>query len=358
MEHSAKDILTRKSTLYWVFQIIGWGAIFVLFIINNLSDGLTNQLLLDSSFTVLCLFAISHLFRNFIHRRNWLKVMFGRLLPRILLAAFVLSLIAIPFQILSSWLFNPTIYNVANLIAAFLEGSIFFFFWQVAYFLYHYVNNYNRNLKLEAMINEFELNKLKSQLNPHFIFNALNSVKALVDEEPEKAKDSIYQLSSILRSSLMMDKKKVIPFNEELGIVENYLELEGTRFEERLRVRYEIHPDSLEYKLPPMMLQTIVENGIKHGISKIKNGGEIGIKTEVKEGLLIIQIRNTGKYQPPKSPRTSGGYGLTSTLQRLELLYHKKASFKIMNESDNVVLTELTIPPWDVQEPTTIAASF
>lgn len=234
----------------------------------------------------------------------------------------------------------------AELFFVFIQGAVLFFFWQVFYFLYHYVSNYNKNLKMEAMVNEFELNKLKSQLNPHFIFNALNSVKALVDEDPERAKESIYQLSSILRNSFTMDKKKVIPFEEELEIVKNYLELEKTRFEERLQVNYDIHPSSYSYKVPPMLLQTVVENGIKHGISKLKNGGEISVKTKVEDGFLIVQIRNSGMYAPnPNNPKSTG-YGLKSTKQRLELLYESEAFFRIRNEEDEKVLTEIGFPRW------------
>ena len=155
----------------------------------------------------------------------------------------------------------------------------------------------------------------------------------------------------------MMDKKKVISFEEELGIVKNYLELEKTRFEERLQVEYDISEGSLSYKVPPMMLQTIVENGIKHGISRLKKGGLISLKTKVHEGFLIIQIRNSGRYFPKPESTKVGGYGLKSTIQRLELLYNKKASFHIGNEAESkMVLTELRIPAWNQQEPNTIAA--
>ena len=358
--------LLQKHILYWVLQLVGWGGLFILLVLDYYSpeEGVDTSIILDSGFTTLSCFILSHIFRKVIQQRNWLKVMFGRLLPRIILAAIILSIIALPFSLLSSYLFSPSKshFNIASITSSIIEGAILFFFWEVAYFLYHYVNNYNRNLKLDAMINEFELNQLKSQLNPHFIFNALNSVKALVDENPEKAKDCIYQLSSILRSSLMMDKKKVIAFDEELNIVKNYLALEGTRFEERLQVHYDIQEASSTFKVPPMMLQTIVENGIKHGISKLKNGGFISIVTRIvpkveQEDLLVIEIRNSGKYQP-NPQTTTGGYGLKSTLQRLELLFDQSASFTISNEKENTVLSTLSIPLWNEQEPITMVSGF
>lgn len=372
---------TRKKNLYWICQLLGWGAFCSLFIINNLRNFDIATLLPDTLTTTVGLCFLSHLFRGMIHRLQWLKLYFSQLLPRVIIASFVLSLLAIPIQITSSWIYNYDLLieylpefdsssfdsillylqalsqlDLIGFISALLEGSLFFLFWQVAYFLYHHVNNYNKNLRLEASVNEFQLNQLRSQLNPHFIFNALNSVKALVDEDPDRAKDSIFQLSNILRNSLVMDKKKVITFEEELEIVQNYLALEGTRFEERLQVSYDLDPKSMSYKVPPMMLQTIVENGIKHGISKRKNGGYVHIKTYVAEEKLVIEIRNTGKYEPHTSTSKTGGYGLKSTKQRLELLYDKDAQFIIGNsEKEEEVLTKLVIPIWQKRESNEVA---
>ena len=126
---------------------------------------------------------------------------------------------------------------------------------------------------------EIELNNLKSQLNPHFIFNALNSIRALVDENPSKSKQAINQLSNILRNSLASDKKGLTKFEDEIKIVKDYLGLESIRFEERLKTEFEIHPESQKFLVPPLMIQTLVENGIKHGISKLTPGGVIQLKT-------------------------------------------------------------------------------
>ena len=133
---------------------------------------------------------------------------------------------------------------------------------------------------------EIELNNLKSQLNPHFIFNALNSIRALVDENPSKSKQAINQLSNILRNSLASDKKGLTKFEDELKIVKDYLGLESIRFEERLKTEFEIHPDSQKFLVPPLMIQTLVENGIKHGISKLTPGGVIQLKTFVDNNHL------------------------------------------------------------------------
>jgi len=185
---------------------------------------------------------------------------------------------------------------------------------------------------------------LKSQLNPHFIFNALNSIRALVDENPQKCKKAITQLSNILRSSLASDKNKLTKFQDELLMVTAYLGLESIRFEERLKTEFDIDEDSYNFLVPPLMLQTLVENGIKHGISKLKEGGFIKLKTSVVDEKLQIQIRNSGYYENGKKESKNGGLGLNNTYKRLNLLYHDDAEFRVFNEDEHTVLTELIIP--------------
>jgi two-component system, LytTR family, sensor kinase len=230
-----------------------------------------------------------------------------------------------------------------NLVGQSFYYGIIFFLWSVFYFIYNYFERYNTSLKLEASVKEIELNNLKSQLNPHFIFNALNSIRALVDENPEKSKLAINQLSNILRNSLVADKKGLTKFGDELKMVRDYLGLETIRFEERLRTEFDIDPNSKGFLVPPLMVQTLVENGVKHGISKLTKGGTIQVKAKVENDYLRISIRNSGQYHLNGSKKR-GGLGLSNTTQRLKLLYGKDAHFAISNENDNFVLTELIIP--------------
>lgn len=227
--------------------------------------------------------------------------------------------------------------------------AVFFFIWYVLYFTYHYFDQYNKSLKYEASIVQIELNNLKSQLNPHFIFNALNSIRALVDENPLKSKQAINQLSTILRSSLASDKKGLTKFGDELKIVKDYLGLENIRFEERLRTEFDIHPDSHKFYVPPLMIQTLVENGIKHGISKLTAGGTIQVRTLVENNHLKIRIRNSGRLMNGEKA-SKDGLGLKNTVQRLKLIYGEDASFRIVNENDSFVLTEIIIPQKRIYE--------
>ena len=234
------------------------------------------------------------------------------------------------------------VFDPHNIFGLSLVYAFFFFLWSVFYFIYNYFERYNKSLKMEASIKQIELSNLKSQLNPHFIFNALNSIRALVDENPEKSKLAINQLASILRNSLVTEKKGLTKFGDELKVVRDYLGLESIRFEERLRIELEIDPNSRNFLVPPLMIQTLVENGVKHGISKLTEGGLIQLKTKVEKGKLNINIRNSGQYHINSNKRR--GLGLVNTAQRLKLLYGNEAHFAISNENDNFVLTEITIP--------------
>ncbi|MEM9858712.1 MAG: histidine kinase [Bacteroidota bacterium] len=337
----------NKTRLYWTLQLGGWCTYSIIQVVISGTESPMSIVfwLLEASLFLL----LTHLFRNFIIKRQWLDLNLRMLIPRTLLAVFVLTfliyvlraLISVPLGIYDSEvLWTPA--TIAGL------GFVYYltiFIWSVLYFIYNYFERYNLSLKHEAAVNEIELNNLKAQLNPHFIFNALNSIRALVDENPKKSKNAITQLSSILRNSLASNKKKLTSFEDELKMVKDYLGLESIRFEERLNANFDIHPDSYQFLVPPLMLQTITENGIKHGISKLKRGGLIDMKTYVFEDKLKIQIRNTGQVKMNGKPtREKGGLGLRNTAQRLSLLYGQEASFKIFNESDNTVLTELIIP--------------
>ena len=343
--------MVNKGRLYWSLQAGGWSIYAIVQIVAVLAQdegSISNQriafLLYEASFCLI----VSHIYRNFMNRWKWLSLGMTRLIPRVILSVFVVGAIMyflrIPVSVLLG-LFNK---NVVLDPFVFLGQSFFyaiiFFLWSVLYFIYNYFERYNKSLKLEASIKEIELNNLKSQLNPHFIFNALNSIRALVDENPSKSKMAINQLSNILRNSLVTEKRGLTKFEDELKIVKDYLGLESIRFEERLRTELDIDSGSADFMVPPLMIQTLVENGIKHGVSKLKEGGIIQIKTRVEKDRLKIHIRNSGHFQLNGARKTSGGLGLENTRQRLKLIYGDEASFRILTESDTFVLTEIIIP--------------
>ncbi|MCK5704457.1 MAG: histidine kinase, partial [Cyclobacteriaceae bacterium] len=252
----------------------------------------------------------THIFRYFIIRKDWLNAKIKKVIFKIFIFIFALTISNFLVHLLI-WLSLGVLdfeYDLdpVNVGVYLLSTLLIYFVWALFYFIYHYFERYNTALKYEALKNEIELNNLKSQLNPHFIFNALNSIRALIDENPSKSKDAITQLSSILRSSLVINKKKLTGFNEKMHTVRDYLDLETIRFEERLRTNFNIDPKSKNFTVPPLMIQTLVENGIKHGISKLKEGGEISLETQVKDSRLYIKIRNNGQLTDKKFNGTKG----------------------------------------------------
>ena len=136
-------------------------------------------------------------------------------------------------------------------------------------------------------------------------------------------------------------KRKVVPLGEEIDIVKAYLALEAMRYEERLRVRFDVPPGLDRHPIPPMLLQTLVENAVRHGVAKIPEGGDLIIGAHLDGDDLVITVRNSGHYEPGKS--TGGGIGLRNTRERLDVIYGGKARISI-REQDGMVVTEIVVP--------------
>jgi len=234
-----------------------------------------------------------------------------------------------------------TYINVPEII---LNYSVIFCLWNVIYFGFKYFQNYKKaeinSLRYLAASRESELNSLKAQLNPHFMFNSMNSIRALVDEDPLKAKEAITQLSGILRNTLLMNKSKLIQLSEEINLVKDYLNLEQIRYEERLSYEFKIDKEVNSVSIPPFIIQSQVENAIKHGISKRPGNGKISIEAFKLGDLLKIKVSNTGTIST-ETPLT--GVGFKNSTQRLELLYGTAGRIFI-SEVNNLVVVDINIP--------------
>src|SRR5690606_1264117 len=347
--------MVNKQRLYWTLQAGGWLLYALLQVGTSLAATGTisaKRSLFFFGDALLCL-CVTHAFRYVLNRRKWLYLAMPRLIPAVLVSVVVMGVslyfLRLPLSMALGFFEGSVAFDIEQILVGTAFYALIFFLWSVFYFTYHYFERYSKSLKYEASVIEIELNNLRSQLNPHFIFNALNSIRALVDENPEKSKQAINQLSNILRKSLTSDKKGLTKFDDELKIVKDYLGLESIRFEERLKTEFDIHPDSHNFLVPPLMIQTLVENGIKHGISKLKEGGLIQLTTAVEKGCLNIRIRNSG-HMLNGTRKSRNGLGIRNTVQRLRLIYGDQSSFRIANENNNFVLTEIIIPPNNAYE--------
>ncbi|MDX1446165.1 sensor histidine kinase [Lishizhenia sp.] len=331
----------KASGLYWVFQLLGWGAfgiILMIIIYTSETDGLKGENLLFVTAMVVLFIALSHLLRSIFIKFNWLNLKFlpllGRVIPTSIFISyiFLLSLSSVEYLILGQ---TEEAFDFLDFTIKAVVYSIFFMSWSTFYITYHLVNKSRvqelENLKLNASQTEIELKNLREQLNPHFLFNSLNSIRALIDLEPATAKTSVTTLSNLLRNSLQMGKKSNVSLNEELDLCKRYLELEGIRFEERLRVVWDVNAP-MDIVIPPFIIQTQVENAIKHGISKSIDGGEVCVGIHFKDNNLRIRVENTGKIRTSRRE----GIGIENTKRRLFLHYKQNANFSLTEEKDKV----------------------
>jgi len=207
--------------------------------------------------------------------------------------------------------------------------------------IYHQLKTVQiKQLQLKATLKESQLNTLKGQINPHFMFNSLNNIRGLMLEDVNKARNMLTSLSETLRYSLTKSALNSISLEDELEMVENYIEISKIQFENRLHFETHIDPDSLNKQIPPMMIQMLVENALKHGISNLKQGGSVILSTSIENNQLQIKLTNSGTLQ--KSVKGTQ-LGIKNIKNRLKLQYGEAASFKLL-EIENHVIATIKIP--------------
>ena len=192
-----------------------------------------------------------------------------------------------------------------------------------------------------VLARDAELRALKAQINPHFLFNSLNSISALTSIDPARARDMCVLLGEFLRLTLGLGEKPVVRLSEELELLQKYLTIEKIRFGERLKTKEAIQEESKACLLPPLLLQPLMENAIRHGIACLPEGGEVRLTAERQNGRLEILVENS--WDPDAPPRRSSGLGLRNVKQRLEARYGKEASLQVIAEGD-LFQVSLSIP--------------
>jgi len=350
-----------KERIYVICQSLGWGCFTLMQIVFSFLfrpadlPPMTPTDLLGVALIGLVGLLISHGSRVYIRRWGLKDLGWLRLLPRMIFLAVMLS--AVWTIVGFGWSFGilgekfPDEYNPFVLMSlSIVNGVIVFLCWFLGYFGYHVFDRFNRSeierLRLAAVVKDAELRALKSQVNPHFIFNSLNSVRALIDKDPQRARGAVTQLANMLRYSLQSGTKETVSFEDELAVVNDYLALEQVRHEERLRLKLEISPSVLHRQVPPMLLQTLVENAIKYGVAPRRAGGEICIEATIENTDLKIAVRNPGRLDEPanKRSRRSTGLGLRNALDRLRLLCGDAASIDLRQSGADEVTATVVIP--------------
>jgi LytS/YehU family sensor histidine kinase len=290
---------------------------------------------------------ITHAFRAFVHRRNWTELSLWALVPRVSVSILLLSCVlavafVTPIRGFSVEIPGQEVHATSDLVARFVNGIVFFTLWSAVYFGLHWFWSYRQaeveKWRLEAQAKAARLDALKLQLNPHFFFNSLNSVRALIAQDPDRAQKMTTRLARLLRNTLMVEDKKTVSLREELATVRSYLELEKVRLEDRLRSDITVEEDLKNAFVPHLMLQILAENGIKHGIAERSEGGQLTISARRRDDTICIRVTNPGDLDDAES-----GMGLTNTRERLRLLFGDAATLTL-EEDEGIVQATARLP--------------
>jgi len=324
---------------YWTWQFVGWGAfatyiasMYLLFAPERNTSVVVAILLFDGLGGP----AITHGLRSWIHRHGWLEMSLRQFAPRAIVAA-VLAAAALTAGVV---VLERAAFSLAAGPAA-IWWTLVAFTWAVGVWISAYrgvqARRRRERLELELTVRarEAQLDALRAQLNPHFLFNCLNSVRALIVQDPSRAVSMVTGLSDLLRYALASDRRRVVPLAEELAIVDQYLDLEKIRFEERLTIERAVDDAALRAEVPPMLLQTLVDNAVKHGVAMLPSGGVVRISARVDKAHLDIAVANTGG----RNGADQEGFGLRSATERLRLIYQDRASLTLRHDGATTVAT-------------------
>jgi two-component system, LytTR family, sensor kinase len=359
-------------SLYWGCQIACWlglWALFFLIFISGSTRQLSTPLLIEQ--TLYCSFGLigTHLLRILFYWFDWNRLPLFALIPRVLVATILLGIVevwAIHAVVAASMPARPVFhgfYRIPHVPMRMPEGEIRFhslprfvwyefgkcaltlFAWSAVYFGYQYQKQLKavqlESLRLDAAVKEAELKALRSQVNPHFLFNSLNTIRALIDESPPKAREGVTRLAELFRGALRMSELNTIPLRVELQTVDAYLALEQLRFEDKLKVRMDIDPTMLAFPVPPFLVQSLIENAFKHGVYTRQRGGEISCVVRPQSEGLSISITNPGRLAPEEARKESG---LANARARLELIYGSNASLRLHQDASDHIVTNVFLP--------------
>lgn len=341
--------MINAKRFYWLAQFVGWTGycgLITLSVYANSPERLTKVFLLNILAIIVSGIVVTHLQRLAFIKMGWLELRLPRLIPRLIISSFLSAILIASIDFGTDY-FSGLVggkekpIEWSGFIVSIFAVLVLVLSWNAIYFTFHFFQKSRKqeisNLELAASNKESELKNLRSQLNPHFLFNSLNSIRALVDIEPDKAKKSITTLSNLLRHSLVLGKENLVSLSSELSIAKSYLDLEKIRFEERLKVDWEIDDELENFEIPPFSMQMMVENAIKHGISNLKDGGVVKIRAYCEGDVVFLEVINSGDLKDV----VDLGVGIQNIKQRLALQYGDAASFSI-EEVDGYVYAKMS----------------
>ncbi|AFE09284.1 sensor protein [Corallococcus coralloides DSM 2259] len=339
-----------RSRGYTACQVGGWGLHTLLNIALSGAHGPPAVGWLIAGATGL---GLTHVARRALRLHAWNRLPLPRLVARVLAAGLVLGLLQNTLVFLEA-VFVFHVYSLreaswAGYFSSATMWSLVMGVWLTLYIAVQAVTHARRveleHWKLEAAARSAELSFLQAQLQPHFLFNCLNGLRGLIVEDPIRAQEAVTRLSGLLRYALGARGPETVTLQRELQVVDDYLGLEAIRLEERLRVRMDVTPDALGVSVPAMLVQTLVENAIKHGIAPAPRGGEVSVKARIEDRALCLEVANTpGSPDVGAGTVDSGGVGLRNATERLRLLCGAAASLRLDQSQSTVTTARVHIP--------------
>jgi LytS/YehU family sensor histidine kinase len=253
-------------------------------------------------------------------------------------------------QLIDSIQFAPSISPLYEFWIAGIFGVLILVFLLVAAMHYVLIAYEQSNMterqtfELKLLAQDAELRALRAQIDPHFLFNSLNSISALTTSDPAKARTMVILLAEFFRNSLDLGTKNRISLTEELSLIDKFLTIEQVRFGSRLQVQQDIEQKTLECRIPPLLLQPLIENAVRHGISQLLEGGTITLRTQLHNGRLNITVKNP--FDPDYVPKKGTGLGVKNVRSRIQTLYGNEGRIDI-EKKDNIFTVEFSFPVKD-----------
>ncbi|MEW6128060.1 MAG: histidine kinase [Acidobacteriota bacterium] len=328
---------TRLSS-FWTLQIIGWSIYAVMIYITFLTVVSTDRmfrLFQIKSFRAIVGFALTCILR-LIYKRFSSRRDFQIIAVLVIINAIVFGSMWTLIEFGYYWLTEAN-FSFVREFQSFpkvtLDYAVTLLAWSALYFGIKYWQAWQeereRTLAANALAHQAQLDMLRYQLNPHFLFNALNSIRASIDEDSRRAKRMITEFSEFLRYSLLQSNSSNITLGEELEAIKNYLAIEKIRFEDKLDYTFDIEADAEAYQLPAFLIHPLVENAIKHGMTNQASPLRIQIKARLQGDGLWVEVANTGKWNAATIESNGTGIGLKNIRQRLEQLFPGRSALKI-----------------------------
>jgi two-component system, LytTR family, sensor kinase len=341
----------RKRLVYWGCQLLGWGGMILYEVINFMGMGYEWNGVMAQQFALFGIAGIllTHGYRKVLDAIGYWQrntavqlVLFG-------MFVFVISALLYVFASVVNHLYNPqkalALFTGRTLMYI-INWSRYVLVWMLCYHAYKlFEKNMTKEVeKKEAILQKqlLEMEVLRSQINPHFLFNTLNCIRSLIVSSPQKAREAATLLSEVLRYTLNYEKSNTVPLSEELTMTDKYLQLEKLRFEDRLHYRIEAPNGVDNITVPPVLLLTLAENAIKHGIGKLVEGGVLHIRVEKNKTDAHIVVENSGYFI--YFTKEGLGKGLLNTQKRLEFVYPGCGRFTIKNGDNGKVNATIIIP--------------